>query len=61
MDSNFNMVFEKLENLARMLGKAYKENLRIRLKKGSPHYQEVADMVGNRKISMEFKKLLNIS
>lgn len=55
------MLLEKLANLERMLGNSYNENLRIRLKKDSPHYKEIMDMVGNRKISMEIKKLLNLT
>ncbi len=52
------MVFEKLANLERMLGNAYKENLRIRLKRDSPHYKEIMGMIGNTK---EIKKLLRLN
>jgi len=55
------MVLEKLANLERMLGNAYKESLRIRLKKDSPHYKEIMDMVENRKNSTEIKRLLNLT
>jgi hypothetical protein len=55
------MVLEKLANLERMLGNSYNEGLRIRLTKDSPHYQEIAEMVGDRKNSTEIKRLLNLT
>lgn len=55
------MTLEKLDNLARSLGSAYPENLRIRIKKDSPYYAEIAKLIGNKKTSMEMKRFLNLA
>lgn len=54
------MIMETLNNLTRKLDNSYSENLRIRLTKDSPHYDEIAQVVGNRKSSIEMKRFLNL-